>query len=381
MSSIAQKPAATLAPAIDAASKKEILRLILKYRAQQAPDAPTLARVTATANRFCRAGLGSPKRHLLMMKIIRDQFARLRVSRTDDRVDQGPKQVRLDLRKIAERYFGSAEHERSISNIMSFVQPYQAGVAHAADIAARLRSLRAIVQAVRRLAGPLQRLHWPRLQAEISPHLRTLSELEPIGSAPEFSPALATALITDNMLQSSIQARQLGRLDVLLDVLAGIHAVVIVDCEGDRSQLARLKRDVQAVARQLWELHLAMTQLDVRLLAGLLPPTIGGATQAPLAALADLLEGMATAAKAEVQTLLTPMGRPRVPDPLQLGVEQFGLLWRQVHSTVPATTSNRGGFGDLCITLLGPEGLGYAASEVRGKVRQIAHELAHSRPV
>jgi hypothetical protein len=335
----------------------------------------------ATVNRFCRAGRGSSVRYLPTMKLIRDHFARLGVSRTDIQVDDVPEPAKWDLGTISELYFGSAEHERSISNILSFVRPYQAGVAHAADTAARMRYLRAIVQAARRLVGPLQRLHWARLQAEISPHLRTLSELLPIGSAPESSSAHATFLATENMLRSAIQAQQLDRLDVFLDVLAGIHAVVVVDCEGDRSQLARLKRDVQAVARQLWELHLAMTQLDVRLLAGLLPPTIGGATQAPLAALADLLEGMATAAKAEVQTLLTPMGRPRVPDPLQLGVEQFGLLWRQVHSTIPATTSNRGGFGDLCLTLLGPEGLGYAASEVRGKVRQIAHELAHSRPV
>ena len=75
---------------IYAGIRKEILRIILKFRAHQAPDAPTLASVMATVNRFCRAGRGSSVRYLPTMKLIRDHFARLGVSRTDIQVDDVP---------------------------------------------------------------------------------------------------------------------------------------------------------------------------------------------------------------------------------------------------------------------------------------------------
>lgn len=364
--------AVALDPMTTATAALELLRRFRRYRRARNPDGATRAKVAITVHRLYRAGLGSPAMLDAMMaeaRIYLERLAKEPASRT----------LTPDLSGVASRYLCDAAWRTQLANVLSFVIPYAQGVQLTPDTTGRVAGLRAAARAARQVVGPLRRLHEQRLCAAYSVHLRDLGELaawDVAGEAPPAGPAVPSA---DAFLRGSAQGRQLDRLELLREVLVGMEAVALAHDNAGQAGLAARGRDVRAVARQLRALRLAMGALDDRELAGLLPQRVLK-NCTPLAALASLLERFADAAQLAAQTLQPPIGRPPAPDPLQLGVEQLAMLWQRAHGVVPPATNNVGSFADLCLTLLGPPGLGFAASAVIGRVRGVVHALPRAAP-
>jgi hypothetical protein len=355
-------PAATAYTQDSATAKMN--ELLCEYRKIASPDVATLARVEAEVNRLYRAGLGSPAMLAVMMEQIQIHIALL--PRPYPAADVPALAV-----AAATTFFGDGSRQGAIANILSYVLPYQKGLAHFADAPAQIEGLRAAARAARLVANPLRRLDAARVFEEISPHLRGLPELA-LSDAPAEPPLPGAAVaVADAFLLGAIGGRQLDRREVLRDVLVGIEAVVRAHAPPRHRGLAPLGRDVDIVARQLRYLRKAMAGLDERLLRRLVPARMGDPAQAPMEALARLLEGFAGAAGAAAQAMKAPMGRPKAPDPLLLGVEQLAILWREARGTPPRTTNIKGGFCDLCLSLLGAKGLGFKESAIRGQVRHV----------
>lgn len=92
---------------------------------------------------------------------------------------------------------------------------------------------------------------------------------------------------------------------------------------------------------------------------------------------AGLLSGLATADRTTADGLRPAMGRPNSADPLVLGVQALADLWHQAHGATPKFTNNRDSFCDMSLVLLGPDGMVFTVSTIKGQVRRAVH--AHAR--
>jgi hypothetical protein len=338
--------------------------LMETIRADATLDPAILTRIEAEVDRLHRADLGTPAmRAATSLQIL-------------IHLEQLPQECRaVDVPALAtaaaESLFGDVSLGRAIANILSIVVPYQQGLMFTGATTIRIEGLRAAARAARRAAGPLQRLNADEVFAKISPRLRCLAELAHSDAPTETQPSGSSMPLADPFLLGSVGGRRLGRLEILRDVLAGIEAVALAHAPPRHRELAALGRDLEIVARQLRLLREAMAILEDRLLRGLVPARLGDMAQGPMVALVRLLKGFAEAADAAARTMQPPMGRPKTSDPLQLGVKELALLWHEARGTPIRTTRNKGGFCDLCLHLLGPKGLGFKESAVRGVVRDV----------
>lgn len=366
----AQAPLTRDIAALQLSAGMTVEKLMETIRADATLDPAILARMEAEVDRLHRADLGTPAMRAATALQILIHLEHL------------PQECRaVDVPALAiaaaELFFGDASHGRAIANILSFVVPYQQGLVVTGAATTRIEGLRAAARAARRVAGPLQRLNADYVFTRISPHLRGLAELAHSDAPLETLPSGSSIPLADPFLRGTIGGRRLGRLEILRDVLAGIEAVALAHARPRHRGLAALGRDLEIVARQLRFLREAMAILEERLLRGLVPARMGDMAQGPMVALVQLLEGFAEAADAAARTMQAPMGRPKIPDPLLLGVEQLAPLWRKARGTPLRTTNNKGGFCDLCLHLLGPKGLGFKESAVLGAVRHVV--LARAR--
>lgn len=83
--------------------------------------------------------------------------------------------------------------------------------------------------------------------------------------------------------------------------------------------------------------------------------------------------------RASSRRLATPRGRQPVNDAAQMAVEALARLWFDVHKIEPNYAYNAHGFGGLCIAMLGPDELGFRASELRVSVRAVIAERSTYR--
>jgi hypothetical protein len=341
-------------------------KLFDEYRKAAKPDRPSLAIAKAEADRLYRAGLGSPEMLREMLGEIKTYLQRLTRPDASDEV-QGLALI------AAKRHLGDGRHQQAIANVLSHVVPYRKGLANSADTAAQVECLRAVSRAAGLVKGPLLRLNTERLASSYSSQLRGFLELEHHDAPAEPQPIGHAVPVTDGFMMGTIRFRRLDRLNAFRDVLAGVEAIVLAEIKHRKGGLAARGRDVQSVARQLRALRDAMVRLDARHLSDLIPSRTGDTSQAPLVAVAGLLSGLAMAARTAADGLRPPMGRPKAADPLVLGVQALADLWHQAKGAAPTITNNRGSFCDMCLVLLGPDGVGFAVSTIKGQVRLAVH--------
>lgn len=355
-----------------AKATQTIDKLLDEYRKAAQPDRPSLAIAKAEADRLYRAGLGSPEMLREMVGQIKTYLQRLTRPDASDELQ--------DLARLAaELHLRDGRHHQAITNVLSYVVPYRKGLANSADKAAQVDCLRAVSRAARLVIGPLLRLNTERLASSYSSQLRGFSELEHHDAPAGPQPIGHAVPVTDGFMMGTIRFRRLDRLNALRDVLAGVEAVVLAESMHRRGGLAARGRDIRSVARQLRALRDAMVRLDARHLADLMPSRTGDTSKAPLVAVAGLLSGLATAARTAADGLRSAMGRPKASDPLVLGVQALADLWHQAHGIAPRITNNRGSFCDMCLVLLGPDGVGFAESTIKGQVRLAVHAHAQGR--
>ena len=349
---------AQASPALSPESTEEIEALLHSYQQRHQPDSFTMARVAAEAGRRYRAGYCGPTPH-------RNGINRARRYLVRDPGVAATAQGEVDLDAIASAFLGSSEHGTKLRNIMSWVRPYCQGLALDIAKSQQQKLLLTIAKHGRYIIPALRRLNAACLTAAMSSLLRPLAEHAAGGAGTAGNPgAPIIAELQDSFLLAAARVRIRDAIAVVRDVLAGIEAATEADLLTTKTRLGT-RRDVESVAKHTRGLLEAMAPLDVRTLSALVPATV--ATQEPQFsdAVATLVAGIAAGARRSADALPMHCGRPEVMDPIRLAVEQLALLWTQVHRETPTLSYKQGGFGTLCLSLLGKQGLGLPEGNVK----------------
>jgi len=92
-----------------------------------------------------------------------------------------------------------------------------------------------------------------------------------------------------------------------------------------------------------------------------------------------LFERLSTGLNRVAETIPVSRHRPKVPDPLQFGCEMLRDRWHDAHDALPSNSIKKGTIGEFALLLFGPQGLGFAETEVATALEHALH-TAKDRP-